>query len=62
MNSSFLLDKNEIIESIQEMAETYIKEMKIVQPGGPYILAGGSMGGMVALEVALQLKQGGDEV
>jgi amino acid adenylation domain-containing protein len=49
-------------ETIEEMARFYILEMKAVQPHGPYFLAGGSMGGTIALEVAQQLKKQGEEV
>lgn len=48
--------------SIEEMATEYIKEIKLVQPEGPYLLAGGSMGGMIALEVAIQLTRLGDKI
>jgi amino acid adenylation domain-containing protein len=48
--------------SIEEMARSYIHEIKAVQPQGPYYLAGGSMGGMIALEVAQQLLKMGDKV
>lgn len=50
------------LQSIGEMAAHYIKEIKLAQPDGPYLLAGGSMGGMIALEVALQLKNRGDAI
>lgn len=48
--------------SIEEMARNYINEMKAMQPRGPYFLAGGSMGGTIAFEVAQQLTQQGDQV
>lgn len=51
-----------LVETIPEMATIYIEEMKKVQPQGPYILSGGSMGGMVALEVAAQLRKQGEEI
>jgi amino acid adenylation domain-containing protein len=50
------------IHSIEEMANEYIKEMLIVQPHGPYLLAGGSMGGMIAFEVAVQLINRGEKI
>jgi thioesterase domain-containing protein/acyl carrier protein len=50
------------VNSIQEMADMYIQEILLVQPQGPYILAGGSMGGMIALEVARQLQLKGKVV
>lgn len=49
-------------ESVEEMAEQYLREMKLVQPAGPYYLVGFSFGGMVAFDMARQLRAGGDEV
>jgi amino acid adenylation domain-containing protein len=54
--------EDQIVETIPSMAKIYIQEIKKVQPKGPYILSGGSMGGMVALEVAAQLKSEGEEI
>ena len=47
---------------IEEMAARYVKEIRKVQPNGPYYLAGGSMGGMIAYEMAQQLKAAGEEI
>lgn len=44
------------------MARHYLMELRQVQPHGPYYLGGGSMGGMVALEMAKQLREAGEEV
>ncbi|MFT7583728.1 MAG: amino acid adenylation domain-containing protein [Cellvibrionaceae bacterium] len=43
-------------ESVVEMAAAYIQEMLQVEPEGPWVLAGYSGGGVVALEMAIQLK------
>lgn len=48
--------------SIREMAAHYIKEMREVQPRGPYLLGGRSSGGTIAFEMACQLTAGGEEV
>lgn len=45
----------------EEMAAHYVKEMRSVQPEGPYFLGGYSFGGMVALEMAQQLIAQGEE-
>jgi len=45
-----------------ELATHYIKEMRIVQPQGPFFLGGLCFGGMVALEVAQQLHAEGQKV
>jgi thioesterase domain-containing protein/acyl carrier protein len=50
------------ITSIEEMAATYIKDMKEVRPKGPYHLGGWSLGAVVAYEMAQQLTASGEEV
>lgn len=44
---------------IETMAAHYIDEMRSVQPRGPYFLAGWSMGGIVAFEMAQQFERQG---
>jgi acyl transferase domain-containing protein/thioesterase domain-containing protein/aryl carrier-like protein len=48
--------------SIEEMARAYIEEIRKLRPRGPYLLAGYSGGGVVAFEMAQQLKALGEEV
>lgn len=48
--------------SIEEMAALYIKEIRTVQPHGPYFLGGYCMGGTVAYEAAQQLTSAGETV
>jgi len=48
--------------SVDEMARHYIHEMKTVQRHGPYRLAGASLGGVIAFEMAQQLTASGEEV
>ena len=50
------------LESIEEMAALYIRHMLTVDPKGPYRLIGYSGGGVIALEMARQLKRRGREV
>ncbi len=47
---------------VEEMAAYYIKEIQTVQPQGPYLIAGWSMGGIVALEMAQQLLEQGEQI
>ncbi|WP_445245375.1 non-ribosomal peptide synthetase [Microcoleus sp. OTE_8_concoct_300] len=47
---------------VEELAAHYIKEMRILQPEGPYFLAGFSFGGIVAYEMAQQLVTQGQKV
>ena len=48
--------------TIEEMAAHYIKLIQTVQPHGPYLLGGHSLGGQVAFEMAQQLQQQEEEV
>ena len=47
---------------IEDMAANYIKEIRAVQPEGPYYLGGYCMGGTVAFEIAQQLQAQGQKV
>ncbi|HEY9833014.1 MAG TPA: thioesterase domain-containing protein, partial [Stenomitos sp.] len=47
---------------IEEMAAHYIQEMQTVEPNGPYFLGGYSFGGLVAFEMARQLKAQGKTI
>ncbi len=44
------------------MADQDVRELKTVQPHGPYLLGGWCLGGDVAFEMAGQLRAAGDEV
>lgn len=48
--------------SVPEMAEHYLREIRSVQPKGPYALLGICFGNAVALEMACRLADDGDEV
>jgi amino acid adenylation domain-containing protein len=48
--------------SVKEMAAHYIREMREVQPEGPYLIGGRSSGGTVAFEMACQLMAQGEQV
>ncbi|HXR26100.1 MAG TPA: alpha/beta fold hydrolase, partial [Candidatus Binataceae bacterium] len=47
---------------IEDMAAHYIKEIRNLQPAGPYYLAGYSFGGLVTFEIAQQLAGQGEQV
>ncbi|MBW4493514.1 MAG: amino acid adenylation domain-containing protein [Oscillatoria princeps RMCB-10] len=47
---------------VEDMAADYIKEIRTVQLHGPYFLAGHSLGGIVAFEIAQQLAKAGERV
>jgi len=50
------------MNDVTEMARAYRAAIKAAQPQGPYHIIGYSMGGIVALEMAQQFKQAGDEI
>jgi thioesterase domain-containing protein len=50
------------LDSVEEMAEHYIAEIRTVQPTGPYRLAGICFGISVSFEMAHQLTAAGDVV
>ncbi|WP_228539979.1 non-ribosomal peptide synthetase [Nocardia sp. XZ_19_385] len=50
------------VRSIAEFAERYVREIRAVQPHGPYHLLGWSFGGLIAHAVAVRLEQEGAEV
>lgn len=49
------------LTSVEEMAADYLKEIKLIQPQGPYYFGGYSFGGFVAYEMARQLEQVGEK-
>lgn len=49
-------------KNIEEMAAHYIKEMRELQPEGPYCFGGYCGGGTIAFEMAQQLRSGGHQV
>jgi amino acid adenylation domain-containing protein len=50
------------LTQIEAMAANYIKDIKTVQPDGPYLLVGYSFGGLIAFEIAHQLTSRGEKV
>ncbi|MDB4673215.1 amino acid adenylation domain-containing protein [Verrucomicrobiales bacterium] len=49
-------------DTIEEAAANYVKQVRAVRPEGPYILSGYSYGGIVAFEMAQQLRREGHDV
>ncbi|KAA0021323.1 non-ribosomal peptide synthetase [Antrihabitans cavernicola] len=62
LQSPMLSGEDEPFDSIEEVAERYISEIKSIRPEGPYHLLGWSLGGLIAHEMAVQLKRNGDDV
>ncbi|MEA2692693.1 MAG: hypothetical protein QOJ16_2080, partial [Acidobacteriota bacterium] len=49
-------------ETVEEMAASYVAAVQAAQPAGPYRLGGWSIGGVIAYEMARQLREGGHDV
>jgi amino acid adenylation domain-containing protein len=50
------------LATVEEMAAVYVGALRSFQPQGPYQLAGSSLGGLIAFEMARQLRSQGREV
>ena len=56
---------DELVEShdtVKKMATEHIETIRNVQPHGPYLIGGGCIGGLVALEIAQQLQAAGESI
>ncbi len=53
---------DDCLTTIEAMAESYLREMRELQPEGPYYLGGFCMGGQVAFEIAQRLIRDGQQV
>ena len=62
LQSQGLDGKNPCHTRIEDMAAHYLDEIRTVQPEGPYQLGGFSLGGLVAYEMACQLRARGEDV
>lgn len=54
--------KQKPLTRMEDLAAFYVKEIRSVQPKGPYYLAGYSFGGVAAFEMACQLRAAGESV
>ncbi len=62
LQSQGLDGERPLLTRIEDMASLYVREVRRVQPQGPYFLGGYCMGGTIALEMAQQFKAQGEEV
>ncbi|MEO7168359.1 MAG: amino acid adenylation domain-containing protein [Chthoniobacterales bacterium] len=53
---------NSVFSSIPRIASRYLQLIRSVQPYGPYYLSGSSFAGLIAFEMAHQLRAAGEEV
>lgn len=51
-----------VLDVVEDMANLYCEHLRRAQPEGPYYLGGYSFGGLVALEMARRLAEGGHEI
>jgi thioesterase domain-containing protein len=56
------LTNHSMNNTIETMARAHLEKILLVQPRGPYRIAGYSMGGLLAFEVASQLVNSGESV
>lgn len=57
-----IYNEEDVYISLPELATRYIQEIRAIQPQGPYLLGGFSFGGLVAFEMAQQLRAQRQEV
>ena len=62
IQSQALVARQPALLHLKDMAAHYIKDIRKVQPHGPYDLLGYSFGGTVVLEIAHQLRAAGEQV
>ncbi len=62
LQSHAMVDPASTLETVEQMAEHYLAEIRALQPHGPYRLGGWSMGGFIAYEMARRLQELGESV
>jgi len=60
LQSPGLDGRSPMLGSVEEMAAAYLREIRSVQPRGPYLLGGYCLGAYVALEMARRLEEDGE--
>jgi amino acid adenylation domain-containing protein len=62
IESIFLAGDREDLNTLEAVAAAYLDQIRKIQPSGPYYFAGSSFGGIVAYEMAQQLRGLGEKV
>ena len=57
-----LLDDEQPLDCVADMADVHIESVRALQPHGPYSLVGSSLGGPVVLEIARRFIAAGEQV
>lgn len=50
------------LDRIEDIAQSFLAAIREIQPHGPYFLVGYSLGGLIALEIAQQMKTKSEEI
>ncbi|MEU7768122.1 thioesterase domain-containing protein [Nocardia sp. NPDC049190] len=50
------------LSTVEALAQRYLRDIRAVQPSGPYLISGYSLGGLMAYEIACRLRAAGEEV
>ncbi len=62
LQSPVFSDATAQFETLDELAARYVREIRAVQPHGPYHLLGYSLGGTIAHSIAIQLRDLGESI
>ncbi|WP_157170895.1 non-ribosomal peptide synthetase, partial [Nocardia araoensis] len=62
LQSPALTDPTARFDTLDQLAARYVREIRSVQPHGPYHLLGYSLGGTIAHSIAVQLRRAGEPV
>jgi iterative type I PKS product template protein len=62
LSSPFISDPDAYNITLSEVAAVMLRTVRSLQPAGPYLIAGWSMGGILAYEAARQLLEAGEAV
>ncbi len=62
LQSQGLDGRSKPLNTVEEMAEHYLREIRKVQPSGPYFIGGYCLGGTIAYEMAQRLLRTGEKV
>ncbi|MCP2287804.1 non-ribosomal peptide synthetase [Nocardia amikacinitolerans] len=62
LQSPTLTDPTARFDTLDRLAARYVRELRSVQPHGPYHLLGYSLGGTIAHAIAVQLRRDGEHV
>ena len=62
LQAAGLVEGQEALDRMEDMAALYVDAIRKLQPEGPYLIGGYSSGGIIAFEMAQQLRRQGHEV